>query len=149
MGAGRTNVYSAFLTMRGPSFCSGAACEEVGVGNAGSAGRFEVKVLDFGIDSRVSLAAFVPLAWPLEWPFAGVCTCEAICSSRLEVAFGLGEVARRSINNRLMQSSFPRFCRSRMNQGEKVLNGDIENAAMAKSFSEVLILIDVILTHAF
>ena len=41
--SGRTYVYSAPLTMRGPSICRGASCESFGLGNASSAGRFDVK----------------------------------------------------------------------------------------------------------
>jgi hypothetical protein len=46
-------VYSAPLTMRGPSICRGASCESFGVGNAESAGRFDVKTFDLGRDRRV------------------------------------------------------------------------------------------------
>lgn len=51
--SGRTYVYSAPLTMRGPSICRGASCESFGLGNASSAGRFDVKTFDLGRDCSV------------------------------------------------------------------------------------------------
>ena len=65
VGSGRTKVYSAFLTSRGPSLSFGALCDSAGVGKAGSGGREVVKIFDFGSSRRVYFFEVEAVAAPL------------------------------------------------------------------------------------
>jgi hypothetical protein len=69
-GSGRTYVYAALLTRRGPSSFRSAACELDGVGKFWSGGSFVVKLLDFGrsvienVFSLVLVESYRAFWWP-------------------------------------------------------------------------------------
>jgi len=67
--------------MRGPSVCRGAEWDAEGVGNAGSAGRFCVKVFDFGMESSVCEAVGVDVPFEAE-----LSRCAITWDRRMEVA---------------------------------------------------------------
>ena len=74
MPSGLTYVYSAPLTIRGPSSLREALWESIGVLKSGSGGR-DVKILVFGRSARV-----VPAALPLA--VAPLVTWDAIWARR-------------------------------------------------------------------